>query len=283
MFLSPGVWGTQETVIGGNDLDMPGNGFGGILGNFMGPRLEALVANGTVDEARLDDMVHRILTPFYALGQADKALPSVPFNAGFTPQNVTYRLVQKASTVDLVRRIAEDGAVLLKNDGALPLKAPPRIAIIGNDAGPPARGCGATGDACPAGSNWNGTLSDAGGSGYAEPLNLIDPLAAIQQRAAKDLSKVTWVLNDTDIVNAQATAARADVALVFANAWAAEVYDRPSLNLTGGGNALIEAVAAVNNNTIVRGIDHATPFHFHIFTLMYIHTGRHAYPRPYLG
>ncbi|KAI5455462.1 hypothetical protein NCC49_000272 [Naganishia albida] len=246
-----GVWGTRETVIGGNDLDMPGNGFGGILGNFTGPRLEILVANGTVEESRLDDMVHRILTPYFALGQADKALPSVPFNAGSTPQAVTYRLVQKQSTVDLVRKIAEDGAVLLKNEGSLPLKAPPRIAIIGNDAGPPARGCGATGDACPIGSNWNGTLSDAGGSGYAEPNNLIDPLSAIQHRAAKDLSKVSWVLNDTDIVNAQATAARADVALVFANAWAAEVYDRPSLNLTGGGNALIEAVAAVNNNTIV--------------------------------
>ena len=98
-------------------------------------------------------------------------------------------------------------------------------------------------------------MSDAGGSGYAEPHNLIDPLAAIQQRAAQDLSKVTWVLNDTDIVNAQATAARADVALVFVSAWAGEVIDRDDLLLGGGGNDLIEAVAAVNNNTIVREID----------------------------
>lgn len=85
-----------------------------------------------------------------------------------------------------------------------------------------------------------------------DPCSLVN--SAIQQRAAQDLSKVTWVLNDTDIVNAQATAARADVALVFVSAWAAEVYDRDNLDPSGGGNALIEAVAAVNNNTIVSQI-----------------------------
>lgn len=229
---------------------MPGKGFGGILGIFYDQELQDLVANGTIAESRLDDMIHRILTPYYALGQADKELPDVPFNAGFTPQDVSYRLVQKPSTVDLVRRIAEDGAVLLKNEGALPLKAPPRIAVIGNDAGPPTRSCPASGD-CAGGDNSNGTLSDAGGSGYSQPLNLIYPLMSIQQRGAKDSSKVTWMLNDTDITNAQATATGADVALVFVSAWAAEVYDRDNLDPSGGGNALIEAVAAVNNNTIV--------------------------------
>ncbi|KAJ9110449.1 hypothetical protein QFC19_001575 [Naganishia cerealis] len=246
-----GVWGTQASVYGGNDLDMPGNGFNGILGIFYGAELEDLVNNGTISESRLDDQVNRILTPYFASGQADKSLPDIPFNAGFTTLDVEYRLVQKPSTLDLIRKIGEDGAVLLKNEGGLPLKAPARIAVIGNDAGPPARGCGATGDACPIGSNSNGTLSDAGGSGYSQPLNLIYPLMAIQEQAAKDSSKVSWVLNDTDIVNVQATAAAADVALVFVSAWAAEGYDRSDLNLTGQGDALIQAVAAVNPNTVV--------------------------------
>lgn len=246
-----GVWATQPSVYGGNDLDMPGNGFGGILGIFYGDELEELVNNGTISESRLDDQVNRIFTPYFASGQADKTLPDVPFNAGFIPTlDVEYRLVQKPSTLDLIRKIGEDGAVLLKNDGGLPLKAPARIAVIGNDAGPPERGCGATGDACPIG-NFNGTLSDAGGSGYSQPLNLIYPLMAIQERAAKDSTKLTWALNDTDIATAQATAAGADVALVFVSAWAAEGYDRSNLELTGEGNALIEAVAAVNNNTVV--------------------------------
>jgi beta-glucosidase len=231
---------------------MPGNGFGGILGIFYGDELRDMVNNGTVPESRLDDMIHRILTPYYATGQADKKLPSVPFNAGSLPgADVTYRLVQKPSTVDLVRKIAEDGAILLKNKGGLPLKSVPRIAVIGNDAGPPSRDTGATGESIPIGSGSNGTLSDAGGSGYSTPLNLIYPLMSIQERAAKDSSKVTWMLNDTDIATAQATAASADVALVFVSAWAAEGYDRTDLNLTGGGDALVQAVAAVNNNTIV--------------------------------
>jgi beta-glucosidase len=36
---------------------MPGTAFDGIFGNFFGNELAALVRNGTVSEARLDDMV----------------------------------------------------------------------------------------------------------------------------------------------------------------------------------------------------------------------------------
>lgn len=247
-----GVWATQPSVYGGNDLDMPGNGFGGILGIFYGAELEELVNNGTISQSRLDDQVNRIFTPYFASGQADKTLPDVPFNAGFIPTlDVEYRLVQKPSTVDLIRKIGEDGAILLKNEGGLPLKSPARIAVIGQDSGPPARDCGAGGDSCPAGANANGTLSDAGGSGYSTPLNLIYPLMAIQDWAAKESTKVSWALNDSDIATAQATAATADVALVFVSAWASEGYDRSNLNLTGGGDALVKAVAAVNKNTVV--------------------------------
>ena len=249
--LLTGIWGTREAVYGGNDLDMPGNGFNGLLGIFYGDELRDLVNNGTIAESRLDDMIHRVLTPYYAAGQADKKLPDVPFNAGSGTDAVTYRLVQKPSTVDLVRKIAEDGAVLLKNEGGLPLKSVPRIAVIGNDAGPPSRDAGDTGEGIPIGSGSNGTLADGGGSGYSTPLNLIYPLMSIQERAAKDSSKVSWMLNDTDIATAQTTAADADVALVFVSAWASEGYDRTDLNLTGGGDALVQAVAAVNNNTVV--------------------------------
>ncbi|KAJ9107455.1 hypothetical protein QFC21_000908 [Naganishia friedmannii] len=248
-----GVWATQPSVYGGNDLDMPGNGFAGILGIFYGDELEELVNNGTISESRLDDQVNRIFTPYFASGQADKTLPDVPFNAGFggPPLDVEYRLVQKPSTLDLIRKIGEDGAILLKNDGGLPLKSPARIAVIGQDSGPPTRDCGPGGDSCPAGANANGTLADAGGSGYSTPLNLIYPLMAIQDRAAKDSIKVSWALNDSDIATVQATAKTADVALVFVSAWASEGYDRSNLNLTGGGDALVQAVAAVNKNTVV--------------------------------
>jgi beta-glucosidase len=143
---------------------------------------------------------------------------------------------------------------LLKNvDGALPLKAPQSIAIIGEDAGPSPHSdyaCGAFGDGCPNDSN-NGTFALALGSGYSQPMNLINPLCAIQGRALQDRSLVRSVLNNTAIDDIQTTAAGADVTLVFVDAYAAEGQDRETLLLTGNGNAIVEAAASQCNDTIV--------------------------------
>ena len=115
---------------------------------------------------------------------------------GVTPNlpngTITYRDVQKPSTVELIKTIGEEGAVLLKNTGGLPLKKPQQIAVIGSDAGDNQLGqqsCGAFGDGCPIYNN-NGTMSAGFGSGYAFPHNLISPLSAIGVRAEKDGSLV---------------------------------------------------------------------------------------------
>lgn len=102
-----------------------------------------LVNNGTISTERLDDQIARILTPYFWLGQADKPLPPVPFNANnFDPSNLTasLKIVQKASTLKLIKKIGEDGAVLLKNQGGLPIKNPKNIAVLGEDAGSNAAG-----------------------------------------------------------------------------------------------------------------------------------------------
>jgi beta-glucosidase len=241
--------------MGGNDLDMPGFGYGGSLGIFYDGELEGLVSNNTVPESRLDDAVTRVLTPFIAHGQLDNPLPSTTINAvGVPGLPIIYRNVQKDSTLELVKKIGEDSAILLKNvDGALPLKAPQSIAIIGEDAGPSPHSdyaCGAFGDGCPNDSN-NGTFALALGSGYSQPMNLINPLCAIQGRALQDRSLVRSVLNNTAIDDIQTTAAGADVTLVFVDAYAAEGQDRETLLLTGNGNAIVEAAASQCNDTIV--------------------------------
>jgi beta-glucosidase len=86
----------------------------------------------------------RFLTPWIASGQPEKPLPNATFNAAavFYPDlPVSTRDVRKASTMDLIRTIGEDSAVLLKNEAnALPLKKPGVIAILGSDAGPNALG-----------------------------------------------------------------------------------------------------------------------------------------------
>lgn len=99
------------------------------------------------------------------------------------------------------------------------------------------------------------------GSGSAQFPYLISPLEAIQARARKDSSgsQVSWFLNNWDLAGAQATALDQDVALVFVNADAGEGYitvdgnegDRKNLTLWDNAEALIEAIASVNRNTVV--------------------------------
>ena len=195
--------------------------------------------------------------------QADKPLPTTVINALSVPTIETiYRNVQKQSTIDLIKKIGEDSAVLLKNTGGLPLQNPQKITIIGQDAGPNVLGfnaCGAFGDACPIYvrssfssflspflspfplraqthlrlplQNNNGTNSLALGSGYSQPQNLITPLCAIQDRALRTRALVQQVLNNTAIEDIQAAATGADVALVFADAFAQEGQDREDLEL----------------------------------------------------
>lgn len=112
-------------------------------------------------------MVVRALTGYFELGMDENPLPSVPFNAVGYPDIVTYyRDIQKSATRSLIKQVGEEGAVLLKNEGGLPLQKPQRIAVIGEDAGPNSVGwiaCGAFGANCPVGTI-NGTIAIGGGA-----------------------------------------------------------------------------------------------------------------------
>lgn len=124
-------------ALAGMDMLQPGSE------GYWNTTLIDLVNNGTVPESRLDDQIARIVAPYFWLGQADKPLPPVPFNANaFAPAELpaTFKNVQKASTLKLIKKIGEDGAVLLKNNGGLPIKNPSNIAVLGEDAGPNAAG-----------------------------------------------------------------------------------------------------------------------------------------------
>ena len=97
------------------------------------------------------------------------------------------------------------------------------------------------------------------GSGSASFPYLITPLEAIQERARHDRSSVSWFLSNWDLAGAAATALGQDVALVFVNADSGEDHitidgnegDRKNLTLWENADNLIDAVAAVNPNTIV--------------------------------
>ncbi|MFD0331671.1 glycoside hydrolase family 3 C-terminal domain-containing protein [Streptacidiphilus monticola] len=131
-------------------------------------------------------------------------------------------------------RGAEEGTVLLKNNGVLPLSPSQlsSVAVIGVDAGA-------------------GTQTIGGGSGTVTSSGTYTPFTGISQRLAG--TGVTATFNDgSDQASAVALAKSSSVAVVFASDnYGHEEADNTSLNLPDNQDALISAVAAANPRTIV--------------------------------
>ncbi|KAG8708414.1 hypothetical protein FRC09_001269 [Ceratobasidium sp. 395] len=249
-------WTNESAPLNGLDMTMPGTG-------FWGPKLVELVENGDVPMARLDDMAHRILTPYYALGQ-DTGFPPLSFNTGGIHNKDYVSTIRGNKNVNvqrdhykLIRKIGEESTTLLKNvrsgGGGLPLQRPQFIAVFGQDAGPNPGGllvCGPT-NLCPGGSTNNGTNSVGGGSGATFPPYIVTPLEAIQARARQDGSQVNWLLDDHDLETAATNALIADTSIVFTYAYQTEGNDRDNLTLWSNGDELIKTVASQCNNTVV--------------------------------
>jgi beta-glucosidase len=257
------------SIEAGLDMDMPGhlrgrtpNDEGTAYLGYFGANLTESMNNGTIDMDRLDDMISRIMTPYYALHQDDEEFPSVDPSSGtlntFSPPNTWFRdwnLTGEASRDvrdnhgDLIRKHAAASTVLLKNKDALPLKGPRTIAVFGNDAGDITEGT-------PNQQIFEfGTLAVGGGSGAARFTYLVTPLEAVKARAAKDNALVQHFLNNT-LINAQGVTPlwnpqEPEVCLVFLKGWAAEATDRLTLDLDWEGNEVVETVARDCSNTIV--------------------------------
>ncbi|TID05079.1 putative beta-glucosidase G [Colletotrichum higginsianum] len=263
-------WGATHTGVAaieaGLDMDMPG-GLGGYgmnwkAGSFFGGNVTKAVNNGTLDVARVDDMIVRIMTPYYWLGQ-DKDFPSVDPSTGdlntFSPKSTWVREFNltgersrdvRADHGELIRKHGAAATVLLKNENkALPLKAPKSIAVFGNDAGEDTQGFYNQDDF------EYGTLTAGGGSGTGRLTYLVTPLEAIKARARQDGALVQQWLNNTLIIESNITDLWVpnvpDVCLVFLKTWAEEAADRQHLDVDWHGNAVVENVARNCNNTVV--------------------------------
>ncbi|KAF2834359.1 glycoside hydrolase family 3 protein [Patellaria atrata CBS 101060] len=248
-------WNAQHSTVQsantGLDMTMPGTDFNNPPGNiYWGQNLINAVNQRQVQQSRVDDMVKRILAAWYLVGQ-DSGFPSVQFNSwnGNGGPNV------QGNHKDLARAVARDSIVLLKNkNGALPLKKPASLAIIGSDAIVNPQGANACGDR---GCN-SGTLAMGWGSGTTEFPYLIAPLDAIRTKAQADGTTITTSTSDTTSAGASAASAAA-TAIVFINADSGEGYitveghagDRNHLDPWHNGNDLVKAVAAVGKPTIV--------------------------------
>ncbi|CAL1705089.1 unnamed protein product [Somion occarium] len=247
---------TTESAMTGLDMTMPGDITFDSGTSYFGQNLTDYVRNGTIPESRVDDMATRILAAWYFLGQ-DKNYPKVSFNAFDAIDEVTNDHVDvQEDHFKVVRQIGAASSVLLKNTKrALPLQKPKSVVLIGNDAGPARNGPNGFSDR----GGDDGVLAMGWGSGTAQFPYLISPLEAIQARARKDRSSVSWFLDNFNLNGAANAAIGQDVALVFVNADSGEGYitvdgnegDRKNLTLWQNADALISAVAQQNNNTVV--------------------------------
>jgi beta-glucosidase len=220
-----GTHSTEKAALAGLDMEQPGT-------NWFGEGLKKAVLEGRVPQARLNDMVHRIVRSMFATGVIDE--PPVR------------RVVDPFRGRDDAQHIEEESIVLLKNkDSILPL-APGQIksfAIIGDhaDFGVLSGGGSAQVDA-PGGR--------PGGSAWGMPVYFpSSPLRYVKEHAGAG----TQVSFDTgaDLKAAAKLAKSAQVAIVFVTQWMSEGKDNPTLSLPDNQDALVAAVAAANPNTVV--------------------------------
>jgi beta-glucosidase len=204
------VHSTVPSALAGLDLEMPS-------GKYFGDALETAVESNQVQMSVIDDKLIRRFRTMIQFGLFDHPPQPQPIPA-------------KADGTEACQ-IAEQGMVLLKNDGdELPLDPSKlhTIALIGPYA---AR-----------------AMTGGGGSSHVVSLYTVEPLAGIQQRAGANV-KVDFA-DGKDIAQAVALAKTADVAVVMVGDRESEGRDH-ALTLAGNQDELVEAVAAANPHMIV--------------------------------
>ena len=229
--------GSTVSAMTGLDMTMPGDITFDSGDSYFGGNLTVYVNNGTIPEARVDDMAvryvrvvvplvphlntRRILAGWYFLGQ-DSGYPETNFDAWYPLDDTKNEHVDvRGDHWKVVRDIAAASIVLLKNTGnALPLNKPGSIAVIGSDAAPPLRGPNGFSDR----GGSDGILAMGWGSGTTNFTYLISPIEAIQARARKDGTVINWHFDDFDLGDAQNVALGTDAALVFIKADSGEGY-----------------------------------------------------------
>ena len=203
---------TVDAVENGLNQEMPGD-------KYFGASLRTAVESGKVSRSLIDERVRQILVPMFRQGLFDN-----PNTGSWTAD------VQTPEHASFSRHVAEQGTVLLKNDGELlPLNRSVSIAVIGEAGGskPTAEGAGSSG---------------------VKPTYVVNPFDGLRKAAPG--ASITYS-NGIDLAAAAGAATAARVAVVFVHTDETEGSDRPDLELPSLQDQLIAAVAAANPRTIV--------------------------------
>lgn len=215
-------WGAENEIAdglnAGNTLEMPGSG------GYGPKKIIKAVESGKLSEDVLNNAVDKILTLIY------NSKNSLCEN---------YECDMKEHHA-LARKIAADSIVLLKNEGnVLPVAKNKKIAVIGEMAKSP---------------RYQGA-----GSSLINPTQVDDAYTELLRKGcrvaySRGYDKATDVPDRKLIDSAAELAKKADVAVVFiglTEVYESEGFDRRHMELPPSHNELVEAVAAVNENTVV--------------------------------
>ena len=207
-------WGAMNDRIkefqAGCDLNMPGGS------DYMEQAAAAAVKNGTLLEADVDASVERILRLVEKAQEAKAA--DVDWDAHHA----------------LAQTVAEQGAVLLKNeDGILPLRTSD-VVLIGHMA--------------------KEIRYQGSGSSHINPTKLVNLTDALPGVLFTDCCDAQGNVTEAALQEAARAARAHRIAVVVAglpDAYESEALDREHMRLPEGHNRMIEAVAAANLNTVV--------------------------------
>jgi beta-glucosidase len=201
-------------------------------------RLRAAHAEGRLPNERLSEMVRRILRSVYAVG-VDRWGPA--------PE------IDGARQHELALETARQGIVLLKNEALLPLAADAslKIAVIGGFAqqGVPT-GSGSAAVSPVGGFAGVVKIGGPGMMGAARNLHLLGPAPLDELKKLLPRAQIEF---DPGYTPAEAAllAKRSDLVIAFGVRVEGEGFDSADLSLPWGQDAVIDAVASVNPNTIV--------------------------------
>lgn len=264
-------WGGTHSGVpaiqSGLDMDMPGSIGWSSNSNasYFGGNITIAVNNGSLPISRLNDMILRVMTPYFYLGQDDYPTvdPSSADLEGFVASESPYQWDLSGTKhrdlrddhASLIRNLGASSATLLKNtNNALPISKPPKvIGVFGNDAADEADGLYQPEDYPANDYGYDiGTLYVGGGSGTGRLSYLVPPLDAIKAWARPSGSLVQYITSNSVAAESVSTIYPIpDVCFVFLKTYVTEGQDRLSFDVDWNGTTVVNTVTKLCNNTIV--------------------------------